>query len=132
MATRNRSLAPSRNRRAHYPWLLGAESLDPPRNRRALISMATRSRVTSTDAARRKSELLALPTQGLFFTTLADQSAVIWADAIMSLSSECLKFVLNAAYDTLPNNSNLHLWKKKKYLFPTMRFSTINSHPCPK
>ena len=75
--------------------------------------MAARSRITSSDAGRRKSELLALPTQGLLFTTLADQSAVIWADAILTPSSECRKFVLNAAHGTLPHNSNLHLWKKK-------------------
>ena len=57
--------------------------------------MAVRIRVTFSDAGRCKSELLALPTQGLLFTTLADQSAVIWADAILTLSRECLKFVLN-------------------------------------
>ena len=39
--------------------------------------MAARSRVTSSDAGRRKSELLALPIQDLLFTTMADQSAVI-------------------------------------------------------
>ena len=75
--------------------------------------MAARSRVTSSDAGKHKSELLALPTQGLLFSTMADQSAVIWADAILTLSSECLKFVLNAAHDSPPHYSNLQLRKKK-------------------
>ena len=82
---------------------------DPSRNRRA-PTMAARSRVTFSDAGRHKSEVLALPTQGLLFTTLADQSAVIWADAILTLSSECLKFLLNAVHDTQPHNH--HIWKK--------------------
>ena len=48
---------------------------DPSLNRRAL-SMAARSIVSSSDAGRRKSELLALPTQCLLFTTLTDASAL--------------------------------------------------------
>ena len=71
---------PSRNTQEPYPWLLGA--------------------VTFSDAGRRKFKPLALPTQGLLFTSMASQSAMIWADAILTLSSECLKFVLNAAHGT--------------------------------
>ena len=61
---------------------------DPPHNRRAL-SLAARSRITFSEAGRRKSDQLALPTQGLLFTTMGDQPALIWADAILTFSSLC-------------------------------------------
>ena len=64
--------------------------------------------VASSDATRSKSELLDLSTQGLWFTTFADESALIRADAVLILPSECFKFVLNAADDTLPYNTLLH------------------------
>ena len=89
---------------------------DPSRSRKALLK-AVKNRVTYSDASRRKSELKALPVQGLLFTTittLTTDPTTIWTDAIRSLPNECYKFVLNAAHNTLlPHNSNLHLWKKK-------------------
>ena len=84
---------------------------DPSQSRKVLLKVV-KNRVTCIDASRRKSELLALPVQGLLFTittTLENDQTTIWTDAIKSLPSECYKFVLN----TLPHNSNLHLWKKK-------------------
>ena len=88
---------------------------DPSQSRKALLKVV-KNRVAYSDASRLKSELLALPVQGLLFTTittLATDPTKIWTDAIRSLPNECYKFVLNAAHDTLPHNSNLHLWKKK-------------------
>ena len=37
-----------------------------------------------------------------------------WANTIQSLQSQQMRFVLNAAEDTLPHNANLHLWGKKE------------------
>jgi hypothetical protein len=33
--------------------------------------------------------------------------------AVQRLPSEAMKFALNASLDTLPNNSNLHMWGKR-------------------
>ena len=88
---------------------------DPSQSRKALLK-AVKNKVAYSDASRHKSELLALPVQGLLFTiitTPAKDPTKIWTDAIRSLPNECYKFVLTAAHDTLPHNSNLHLWKKK-------------------
>ena len=88
---------------------------DPSQSKKAFLK-AVKNKVAYSDASRRKSELLALPVQGLLFTTittLGTDPTKIWTDAIRSLPNECYKFVLNAAHDTLPHNSNLHLWKKK-------------------
>ena len=41
----------------------------------------------------------------------SDAGAHIWAAAVAALSSETMKFVLNAATDTLPHNANLALWR---------------------
>ena len=41
-------------------------------------------------------------------------AAPLSARAVQSLPPEQMKFALNAAVDTLPHNSNLHLWKKKE------------------
>ena len=40
----------------------------------------------------------------------SDPAAAIWAKAVARLSSGSMKFVLNAATDTLPHKSNLVLW----------------------
>jgi len=48
----------------------------------------------------------------MFCTTTSDTAAV-WAKAVQTLPLNTMKFALNAAHDTLPNNVNLQLWKKK-------------------
>jgi len=39
----------------------------------------------------------------------ADEEAEVWGKTIQSLPSEQIRFVLNAAVDTLPHNANLQL-----------------------
>ena len=51
-----------------------------------------------------------LPREGQLLCNTPDASAEIWSLAVGSLSSTALKFILNAATDTLPHNSNLSLW----------------------
>ena len=41
------------------------------------------------------------------------ECAKVWATVVKALPEEQMKFVLNAALDTLPHNANLHLWQKK-------------------
>ena len=41
------------------------------------------------------------------------ECAKVWATVVKSLPEEQMKFALNAAVDTLPHNTNLHLWCKK-------------------
>ena len=81
---------------------------DPSWSRKALLK-AVKNRITYSDANRCKSELLALPVQGLLFTTittiLATHPTKIWTDAIRSLPNECYKFVLNAAHALFPITS---------------------------
>ena len=37
----------------------------------------------------------------------------IWSKAAQTFLAEKMKFALNLPVDMLPNNANLHLWKKK-------------------
>ena len=53
----------------------------------------------------------ALPKQGEPFREGTDIGAQIWAAEVSVLSSENMKFALNAAMDTLPHNANLALWR---------------------
>lgn len=46
--------------------------------------------------------------------TSADEEAEVWGKTIQTLPSEQMRFVLNAAVDTLPHNANLQLWKKRE------------------
>ena len=46
--------------------------------------------------------------------TSADEEAEVWGKTIQTLPSEQMRFVLNAAVDTLPHNANLQLWRKRE------------------
>ena len=54
-----------------------------------------------------------LPAQGEMAREWRESSPAFWVRAVESLPPEPMKFVLNASLDTLPTNSNLHLWGKK-------------------
>ena len=53
---------------------------------------------------------MSLPRQGELMRCASNPAAAVWAKAVAGLSSGSTKFVLNAATDTLPHNSNLVLW----------------------
>ena len=54
-----------------------------------------------------------LQKQGEMLCTTTSDTAAVWAKAVQTLPFNTMKFALNAAHDTLPNNVNLQLWKKK-------------------
>ena len=86
---------------------------DPGTSRKALLS-AAKGRVNESDNVARLDQLKSLERQGQMLRATTPDTATIWAKAIQSLPQEQTKFALNAAVDTLPHNSNLHLWRKKE------------------
>ena len=69
--------------------------------------------VNESDNAARLDQLKNLERQGQMLRATTPDTATIWAKAIQSLPQEQTKFALNAAVDTLPHNSNLHLRRKE-------------------
>ena len=61
----------------------------------------------------RLENLRGLPRQGQMMRIATTEAASTWAKSIQSLPQHVFKFALNATHDTLPHNSNLHLWKKR-------------------
>ena len=56
-----------------------------------------------------------LQKQGEMLCTTTSDTAAVWAKATQTLTFNKMKFALNAAHDTPPNN-DLQLWKKKDKL----------------
>ena len=82
---------------------------DPGINRKTLSKRA-KCQMTNDDSIKRRAHTESLPAQGHLMRT--DTFAPdIWAAAACKLGSEGLKFVLNAATDTLPHNCNLAKWR---------------------
>ena len=101
-------------RRGFRPALEVREAMrdDPGGSRKALKKRAT-TRVSEGDDDMRSAGLLSLPKQGHMIRSCPPESIGIWAKAVSTLSSDELRFILNATVDTLPHNYNLCLWKKK-------------------
>jgi hypothetical protein len=91
---------------------------DPGRNRRSLATAAKRATQQADDEKRQK-DLMSLEKQGQMMRESPPGGASLWAKAVQAVPADQMRFVLNAAVDTLPHNANLHLWKKKE------------SHACP-
>ena len=83
---------------------------DPGVSRRCLVKKT--KLVASEDAITRLEHAMNLPRQGQLLRDTPDPAVEIWATAVCNLPSATMKFILNAATDTLPNNSNLALWRK--------------------
>ena len=67
--------------------------------------------VAEEESAAHLEHAKSLPQQGEFLRDTPDQAAAkVWSVAVGNLSSSANKFILNAACDTLPHNSNLSLW----------------------
>ena len=86
---------------------------DPDTSRKALLS-AAKGRVNNSDNVARLDQVKSLERQGEMLRATTPDTATTWAKAIQSHPQEQMKFALNAAVDTLPHNSNLHMWKKKE------------------
>ena len=86
---------------------------DPSRSRKSL-SAAVKRVVQEEDGNDRLSKLKMLEKQGQMVSSVDENEIEVWANTIQSLPSQQMRFVLNAAVDTLSHNANLHLWGKKE------------------
>ena len=78
---------------------------------RGVLGKRAKLLLTAEDSASRLKHAKSLPQQGELLRDTPDAaSARIWSAAVENLSSAATKFILNAASDTLPHNSNLSLW----------------------
>ena len=104
-----------RTRKKFKPAVVVRDAMveDPGASRKALLS-AAKGRVNESDNVARLNQVKSLERQGEMLRATTPDTATIWAKAIQSLPQEQTKFALNAAVDTLPHNSNLHLWRKKE------------------
>ena len=99
------------HRASFKPMLLVRDVMadDPSMSRKGLVQKA-KGLLAVEDADTRLKHVTSLPHQGQLLCSFLNSSAEIWSAAVGNLSSAALKFILNAATDTLPHNSNLSLW----------------------
>ena len=92
------------------PSLLCREVMkgDPGASGRSLAKRA-KGYLSPEDSVAMREHIESLPSQGelVRLTSYAPD----WASAVTMLGSEGLKFILNAATDTLPHNCNLARWR---------------------
>ena len=84
---------------------------DPSRSRKTLLA-AVKRRIQEKDRSDRLSKLEKLEKQVQMIASVEENEIEIWANTVQSLPAQQMRFVLNAAVDTLPHNTNLHLWGK--------------------
>ena len=82
---------------------------NPGAHRRVLLKHV-KNTANVEDATSRRKQAEALPLQGQMLRASNLTADGIWAVAVSKFGSEAMKFALNAASDTLPNNSNLSRW----------------------
>ena len=87
---------------------------DPSRSQQAL-SRVVKALLADEEADTRHRQLCALPTQGKMARQWEGQSPELWVKEVQVLPPVVMKFSLIASLDTLPTNSNLHLWGKKAH-----------------
>ena len=91
---------------------------------RKQLSTAAKLLLAEEEATTLLQRLSSLPTQGEMTRQWKENSPAIWVKALQMLSSEAMKFSMNASLDTLPTNSNLQRWGKKSYNTCTLCKST--------
>ena len=74
------------------------------------LAQRSKGLLATGDADKRLDHTRSLPRQGQLRRDTPVAAAEIWATAVGTVSSMTMKFILNAATDTLPHNSNLSLW----------------------
>ena len=83
-----------------------------PQSRKALTG-AVKTVLSEEEDDGLHHSLCQLPAQGEMARAWEESSPDLWVRAVQQLPPEPLKFVLNASLNTLPTNSNLHMWGKK-------------------
>ena len=86
---------------------------DNPNQSRRAVNGAVKSILVEEEVDQRHQTLCRLPSQGEMARAWDESSPAVWVMATQNLPPEPLKFILNAAQNTLPSNSNLHLWGRK-------------------
>ena len=96
------------------PMLVAREVIaaDPGARRRTVMQRAKTLVVTEV-AGQRLDHAKSLTKQGQLHSLVDEDAAALWSEVVQKLPPECLKFVLNAAQDTLPHNSNLSVWRRE-------------------
>ena len=82
---------------------------EDPGVRRKTLAKRVKNNISMDDATSRRQQAEALPQQGQMLRDSSPAADLIWASD--KVSSEVMKFALNAATDTLPQNSNLAKWR---------------------
>ena len=78
---------------------------------RSVLGKRAKLLVAEEESAAHLEHAKSLPQQGELLRDTPDQAAAkVWSVAVGYLSSSATKFILNAACDSLPHNSNLSLW----------------------
>ena len=80
---------------------------------RRAVKGAAKSHLTEEEDNHRHQSLCQLPAQGEMARAWEESSPALWVVAVQTLPPEPMKFALNASLNSLPSNSNLHLWGKR-------------------
>ena len=86
---------------------------DDPGARRGTPTKRSKNLVVKEDNYKRLVHARSLIVQGQLHLLNDTDGESLWSDVVQALSPECIKFVLNAAKDTLPHNANLSVWRKE-------------------
>ena len=61
----------------------------------------------------KRDHLLSVEREGQMFRSASPDAAELWGSTLVQLPDDPRKFALNSALDTLPHNTNLHLWGRR-------------------
>lgn len=96
----------------------------PPETARSFTSESAEIWATALQGLSKESWKFAL----MLHMTLCHTTAIYIS--LQGLSEESWKFALIAAHDSLPHNSDLHLWKEKNNSACTLCRDDSEPHPC--
>ena len=77
------------------------------------LSGAAKTLISEEEADQQNKHLSQLSAQGKMARLWGDSSPQLWVKAMQGLPPEVMKFTINTSINTLPTNTNLHLWAKK-------------------
>ena len=104
----------------------GSINSHPELNRRTLTK-AAKSTVVQAEEEELIQELHGLPQQSEMSRQFQGNAAGLWAKCIGQLPPEPMKFALNYALETLPNNTNIQKWGLKNSTICPLRSSNGQS-----
>ena len=103
----------SKQREAFQPFSKVVEAIkNEPGASKKTIKTRVKNTVQKQDDEFKWEHSKNLQVQGQMLRQFEDNSAATWINAISQLPGHIFKFAENAVKDTLPHNTNLHLWGK--------------------